>query len=66
MEIICLIVLRFYDPVNTIKVMLSQLVNLSTLLLSRLPKQLTNTIKVPIFLPRISDRERILAPEIIS
>ena len=39
----CLFVLRFYDPVNTIKVMSSQSVNLSTLFLGRLPEWLTST-----------------------
>ena len=39
-----LFVLRFYGPVNTIKVMSSQLtLRLSTLLLDRLPKRLTST-----------------------
>ena len=45
-----LLVLRFYGPVNTIKVILSQSINISTLFLGRLPKQLTITI-VPILLP---------------
>ena len=40
---VCLFVLRFYSPVNTIKVMLSLSVNLSTLFLGRFHKQLTST-----------------------
>ena len=39
----CLYVLSFYGPVNTIKVMFSQSVNLSTLFLDRLPMRLTST-----------------------
>ena len=42
-----LFVLRFYGPVNTIKVMLSW----STPFLDRLPKRLTSTNKVPILSP---------------
>ena len=41
-------VLRFYGPVNIIMVMSSQSVNISTLFLGRLPKQLTST-KCPYF-----------------
>ena len=44
----CMFVLRFYDPVNIIKVMSSRLANQSTLFLGRLPKRLTST-KCPYF-----------------
>ena len=37
-----LFVLRFYGPVNTINVMSTWSINLSTLLLDRLPKQITS------------------------
>ena len=45
MCLFCFFVLRLYGPVNTIKVMISQSVNLLTLFLGRLrpPKQLTST-----------------------
>ena len=39
---------RIYGPVNTIKVMLSRAIKLSTLFLGRLPKRLSST-KCPYF-----------------
>ena len=43
---VCFFVLRFYGPVNTVKVMSSWSVNLATLFLGRRPKRLTS-IKFP-------------------